>query len=155
MRKIRYLFIFEKVGCSRFPEESLRIREQKEIPIIDELIDKIKEKLKDNSILPKSKLKQAIGYFCGLIPYLKNYTKNPFARLDNNVVERALRPLTIGRKNWMVFGSSRGAEAGAILLSLVQTCRGLGINPRVYLEDVMRRIMSHLSSEIHEFFPDR
>ena len=110
LRKIRYLFMFEKVGWARSPEERLRIREQKEIPIIDKLIDKIKEKLKDNSILPKSKLKQAIGYFCGLIPYLKNHTKNPFARLDNNVAERAVRPLTIGRKNWMFFGSPRGDD---------------------------------------------
>ena len=45
-----------------------------------------------------------MGYFCGLIPYLKNYTKEPFARLDNNVAERAVRPLAIGRKNWLFFG---------------------------------------------------
>lgn len=95
-----------------------------------------------------------MGYFCGLIPYLKNYTKEPFARLDNNVAERAIRPLAIGRKNWLFFGSPDGGEAGAILFSLVQTCRGLDINPREYLEDVMRRINSHPFNRLDELLPD-
>ncbi len=56
---------------------------------------------------------------------MKNYTQHPFARLDNNVAERAVRPLAIGRRNWLFFGSPEGGEAGAILFSLVQTCRGV------------------------------
>lgn len=154
LRKIRYLFMLEKVSWSRSPEERLRIRQEKEIPIIDELIHKIKDKLINGKALPKSKLKEAMGYFCGLIPYLKNYTKEPFARLDNNVAERAIRPLAIGRKNWLFFGSPDGGEAGAILFSLVQTCRGLGINPREYLEDVMRRINSYPFNRLDELLPD-
>lgn len=154
LRKIRYLFMLERVAWARSPEERLRIRQEKEIPIIDELIEKIKARLVDGKILPKSKLKEAIGYFCGLIPYLKNYTQDAYARLDNNVAERAVRPLAIGRKNWLFFGSPDGGEAGAILFSLVQTCRGLGINPREYLEDVMRRIMGHSNQKLHELLPD-
>ena len=155
LRKIRHLFMLERVAWNRSPEERLKIRQEKEIPIIDELIAKIKDKLLDGKILPKSKLKEAMGYFCGLIPYLKNYTKEAFARLDNNVAERAVRPLAIGRKNWLFFGSPDGGEAGAILFSLVQTCRGLGINPREYLEDVMRRIMGYNSQKLHELLPDQ
>lgn len=154
LRKIRYLFMLERVAWARSAEERLRIRQEKEVPIIDELIEKIKAKLVDGKILPKSKLKEAMGYFCGLIPYLKNYTMDAFARLDNNVAERAVRPLAIGRKNWLFFGSADAGEAGAILFSLVQTCRGLGINPREYLEDVMRRIMGHNSQKLYELLPD-
>jgi transposase len=154
LRKMRYLFMLERVAWARSPEERLRIRQEKEVPIIDELINKIKAKLIDGKILPKSKLKEAICYFCGFIPYLKNYTKHAFARLDNNVAERAVRPLAIGRKNWLFFGSPDGGEAGAILFSLVQTCRGLGINPREYIEDVMRRIMGHNSQKLYELLPD-
>lgn len=154
LMKIRHLFMFERIAWARSPEERLKIRREKEVPIIDELIGKIKSKLVDGKILPKSKLKEALGYFCGLIPYLKNYTEDAFARLDNNVAERAVRPLAIGRKNWLFFGSSDGGEAGAILFSLVQTCRGLGINPREYLEDVMCRIMGHNSQKLHELLPD-
>jgi transposase len=154
LRKIRHLFMLERVAWARSPEERLRIRQEKEEPIIDELISLIKSKLVDGKILPKSKLKEAIGYFCGLIPYLKNYLKDAFARLDNNIAERAVRPLAIGRKNWLFFGSPDGGEAGAILFSLVQTCRGLGVNPREYLEDIMRRIMGHNSQNLHELLPD-
>lgn len=155
LRKIRYLFMLERVAWARSPEERLRIRQEKEAPIVDELIQKIKEKLTDGKILPKSKLREAIGYFCGLIPYLKNYTKHAFARLDNNVAERAIRPLAIGRKNWLFFGSPEGGEAGAVLFSLVQTCRGLGINPREYLEDIMGIIMGHNSQKLYELLPDQ
>lgn len=154
LRKIRYLFMFERVAWGRSSEERLKIRLEKEEIIIDELIEKIKSKLGDPKILPKSKLRGALGYFCGLIPYLKNYTKNAYARMDNNVAERAIRPLAIGRKNWLFFGSPEGGEAGAILFSLIQTCRGLGINPREYLEDVMRRIMGHNNQKLHELLPD-
>lgn len=155
LRKIKYLFMLERVAWARPPDQRLKIRQDKEVPIIDELIKKIKEKLEDGKILPKSKLREAIGYFCGLIPYLKNYTEHAFARLDNNVAERAVRPLAIGRKNWLFFGSPDGGEAGAILFSLVQTCRGLGINPREYLEDIMRRLMNHNSQKLHELLPDQ
>lgn len=155
LRKIRYLFMLEKVAWARLPEERLRIRKEKETPIIDELVQKIKDRLVEGGLLPKSKFYEALGYFCGLIPHLKNYTQHPFARLDNNVAERAIRPLTIGRKNWIFFGSENGGEAGAILLSFVQTCRGLGINPREYLEDIFRRLMGHSVKKLEELLPDR
>jgi transposase len=155
LRKIRYLFMFERIAWARSPEERLRIRQEKEIPIIDELIQQIKARLTDGRLLPKSKFREALGYFCGLIPYLKNYTKHAFSRLDNNVAERAVRPLAIGRKNWLFFGSADGGEAGAILLSFVQTCRGLGINPREYLEDVFRRLMGHNAQKLDELLPDQ
>lgn len=155
LRKIRYLFMLERVAWVRSPEERLQIRQEKEVPLIDELIAKVKARLTDGKLLPKSKFREALGYFCGLIPYLKNYTKHAFARLDNNVAERAIRPLTIGRKNWLFFGSEDGGEAGAILLSFVQTCRGLEINPREYLEDVFRRLMGHNAHKLEELLPDQ
>jgi transposase len=153
LRKIRYLFMFERVAWARPEEERLKIRLEKEVPIIDELITAVKSKLIDGKILPKSKYREALGYFCGLIPYLKNYTQDAYAHLDNNVAERAVRPLAIGRKNWLFVGNEDGGKAAAIVLSLVQTCRGLGINPREYLEDVMRRLMSHSAQKLDELLP--
>lgn len=155
LRKIRYLFMFEKVAWARSPEERLRIRKEKEVPIIDGLIKAIKSRLTNGKIVSKSKFREALGYFCSLIPHLKNYTAHPWARLDNNVAERAVRPLAIGRKNWMFVGSEDGGEAAAIILSLVQSCRAIGVNPRDYLEDVMRRLMSHNSQKLHELLPDQ
>jgi transposase len=154
LNKILHLFLLEDVAWSQSPEKRLEIRKEKEEPIIDELIKAIKEKLIHGKFIPKSKIKIAINYFCGLIPHLKNYIKNPWARLDNNVAERAIRPLAIGRKNWLFVGNEDGGEAAAIIYSLVQTCRALGVNPRDYLEDVMRRLMSHSANKIDELLPD-
>lgn len=155
LRQIRYLFMLEKVAWARSEEERLRIRQEKEVPIIDRLIAAIKDKLINGKILPKSKFKEALGYFSSLIPYLKNYTQHPWARLDNNVAERAVRPLAIGRKNWLFVGNEDGGEAAAIILTLVQSCRALEVNPREYLEDVMRRLMAHNSQNLYELLPDQ
>jgi transposase len=155
LRKIRYLFMFERVAWSRSEEERLKIRQEKEIPIIDELITIVKNKLLYGSALPQSKFKEALGYFLGLTPYLKSYTAHSYARMDNNVAERAVRPLAIGRKNWLFLGSEVGGEAAAIILSLVQTCRAMKINPYEYLVDVMRRIMSHSSQKLDELLPGK
>jgi transposase len=154
LRLIKYLFMLEKVAWARSEEERLRIRQEKEIPIIDNLIEKITDKQVNGKILPKSKFNTALGYFSGLIPYLKNYCKFPWARLDNNIAERAVRPVAIGRKNWLFVGNETGGEAAAVILSLVQTARAMGINPQEYLEDVMRRIMSYSFQKLYELLPD-
>ena len=154
LRKIRYLFMFERIAWNRSEEERLRIRREKEAPIIDELIRAIRDKLEHGCALPKSKYREALGYFCGLIPYLKNYIDHPYARLDNNLAERAVRSVAIGRKNWLFVGNEAGGKAAAVILSLVQTCRALNINPREYLEDVMRRLMRHPAKRLHELLPN-
>ena len=155
LRQIRYLFMFERIAWTRSKEGRLLIRQEKEVPIIDRLIEATKNKLMDGKILPKSKLKQALGYFCGLIPHLKNYTNHAFARMDNNVAERAVRPLAIGRKNWLFIGNEDAGDSAAALFSLIQTCRALDVNPREYLEDVVRRLMSRNSQKLHELLPDQ
>lgn len=155
LEKIQELFMLEREAWKASEEEKLKVRQEQEVPIIDELIAAVKAKLIAGKVLPKSKFRTALGYFIGLIPYLKNYTEHPYARLDNNVAERAIRPLVIGRKNWLFVGSPKGGEAMAIILSLVQTCRALKVNPREYLEDVFRRIMSHNYQKLDELLPDK
>ena len=154
LRKIRYLFMFERVAWKRTPEERLRIRREKEKPILEVLMQMVRERLLAGGLLPKSNFAKALNYFQSLAPYLPNYLDHPDARLDNNVAERGIRPLTIGRKNWLFVGSEDGGKASATILSLVQTCRNLGINPQEYLEDVLRRIMQHPAKRIDTLLPD-
>ncbi len=155
LRKIRYLFMLERVAWKRPAEERLRIRQKLEKPILEELSELVESRILKGALLPKSNFSKALNYYQGLAAYLPNYLTDPDARLDNNVAERAIRPLTIGRKNWLFVGSEDGGRATATILSLVQTCRNLGINPQEYLEDVLRRIMSHPAKQIHELLPDR
>ena len=154
LRKIRHLFMLERVAWARKPEERLRIRREIEKPVLETLRSIVKERILAGGLLPKSKFSQALHYYMDLSPHFENYLNHPDARLDNNVAERAIRPLTIGRKNWQFVGSENGGQAAATILSLIQTCRNLDINPQKYLEDVLRRIMSHPAKLIDELLPD-
>ncbi len=133
LAQIQELFAIEEIAWTLSSAERLQLRRLRSVPIIDALIDRIKTRLIKGLVLPKSKFKEALGYFCSLIPHLKNYTEHASARLDNNPAERAIRPLAIGRKNWLFFGSMQSGEAAATLLSLVQTCRALGSNSTLYI----------------------
>jgi transposase len=151
--------ILEEIGklfeIERMPDkERTDLRQKEAIPLIDQLTEKIQKRLIEGVVLPKSKLREALGYYCNLVPYLKNYIFFNGC-LDNNIAERAIRPLAIGRKNWLFFGSEDGGKSAAILLSLVQTCRNLDINPRDYLEDLFRRFMSHPMNKLEELLPDQ
>jgi transposase len=155
LRQIRYLYMFERVTKTRSSEERLRIRQEKEKPILENLIKEVKSKLIEGKSLPKSKYTKALKYFAGVADHIGNYLNHPEAHIDNNVAERAIRPLTIGRKNWLFVGSEKGGKAAATLLSLIQTCRHLKINPREYMEDIMRRIMDHPFNKLDELLPDK
>ena len=74
-------------------------------------------------------------------------------RIDNNTAERALRPLTIGRKNWLFAGSERGGKALATLLTIVQSCREIGVEPNAYLTMLLKTLQNHPASKIETLLP--
>lgn len=90
--------------------------------------------------LPKGKLGSAIGYLHSQGPRLRRYLECAGLDMDNNIIERAIRPIAIGRKNWLFAGSEEGAKRAALLISLVGTCRMLEIDPVEYFCDVLIRI---------------
>jgi transposase len=71
------------------------------------------------------------------------------------MAENAIRPLALGRKNWLFAGSERGARATALFLGLIQSCKAYKINPWEYLDDMLRRIMSHPVNHLRELLPDQ
>ena len=73
--------------------------------------------------------------------------------MDNNACERALRPLVVGRKNWQVAGSARGAEVAANLYSLIGTCKALDIDPEKYLADVLVAVSTTPESQVARLTP--
>jgi transposase len=105
------------------------------------------------TVLPKSGLGRALAYALDQWPSIVNYTKVAEAELDNNGVENAIRPVALGRRNWMFAGSESGGRRAAVLFSLVTTCKRLGINPFEYLSDVIARIGNHKASRIAELTP--
>lgn len=91
-------------------------------------------------VLPKSGLGKAIGYALGRWEALGRFLEDGRLELDNNRAERTLRAFAIGRKNWMQIGNERGGKTAAIYFSLIGTCKARGIDPKIYLHDVMLRL---------------
>lgn len=100
------------------------------------------------SALPKGALGTAIGYLEGQMPRLRRCLENARVDLDNNVIERAIRPIAIGRKNWLFAGSDDGARRSALVMSMVGTCKMLGIDPAEYLADVLLRVKIRPESDL-------
>ncbi|MGA7764031.1 MAG: transposase [Candidatus Binataceae bacterium] len=93
-----------------------------------------------------------VGYGPGL-NIVRKIVKNGRLKIDNNGAEQALRPIVLGRKNWLFAGSEAAAHRTAILCSLVQTCKHLQINPFVYLRDVIERVSTHPARLVLELTP--
>ncbi len=106
-------------------------------------------------VLPKSPMGEAIGYALNHKAALLRYTEQGFLEIDNNASERGEKTIAIGRGNWLFFGSEGGGATAAILFSLTETCKGLGVEPWAYLRDVLDRVSTHPASRIEELLPDR
>ncbi len=155
LRHVRYLYMFEKVAWKRDEEERLRIRDMYERPIVDKIFARLKEEAKRPGHLPKSNAAKAINYMLKREANFRHYLDHAEAKIDNNISERAIRKLTIGRRNWIFIGSEDAGEKQMALLSLIQTCRHLGINPHNYLEDIFGRILTHPASRLADLLPDK
>ena len=83
------------------------------------------------------------------------YLRDGRIPIDNNITENAIRPIALGRKNWLFLGSEQGGDTAAILMSFCATCRNLKLNTWEYLKDVLQRINPHPASRIDELLPDR
>ena len=84
---------------------------------------------------------------------LKVYTTDGKLNIDNNPVENSIRPVAIGRKNYLFAGSHEAAQRSAMLYSLLGTCKLNGINPSVWLTDILKRIGSYPVNKVEELLP--
>ena len=86
---------------------------------------------------------------------LYRYLEDGRLKPDNNIAENAIRPLALGRKNWLFAASERGAKATALFLGLIQSCKACQVNPWEYFDDLLRRLMSHPINHLRDLLPDR
>lgn len=152
---IQYLYDIEKTAREQqlSHQQRLAVREEKAAPIMKKIKDYL-DRLYDNpAVLPKSAIGQAVQYTLNQWPYLERYVKDGQLEIDNNLVENAIRPVAIGRKNYLFAGSPTGAKWGAIIYTLVASAIRHGINPMDYLADVLKRIPHTRPSQYHTLFP--
>jgi transposase len=129
------------------------LRQELSVPILEELFAWL-EGLR-GQVLPKSPMGEAVGYALNNKAALLRYTEQGFLEIDNNASERGEKTIAIGRKNWLFFGSEGGGATAAILFSLTETCKRLGVEPWAYLRDLLDRVSTHPASRIDELLPDR
>ena len=95
----------------------------------------------------------SIRYALGRMPKTRPYLDNGFLELDNNTAERAMKPVAIGRKNWMFAGSQRGGNSMAIAFTLIETAKLNGVDPQAWLTWVLERVADHKINRLDELMP--
>lgn len=127
------------------------LRQRHAKPIFDDLETWLHAKLP--KISGKSPLAKAIRIALSRMPKTRAYHDNGFLELDINTCERAVKPVALGRKNWMFVGSERGGKAIAIAFILIETATLNDIDPQAWLTDVLSRIADHKINRIEELMP--
>jgi transposase len=149
--RIGALYRIENEVRGRPPDERRQTRQECAKPLLAELhawLAATKLKLSQ-----KSDLAAAMRYALGRWPALTRYADDGRIEIDNNAAERAIRPLALGRKNYLFAGSDKGGERAAAIYTLVGTARLGGLDPEAYLRDVLARIADHPINRIGELLP--
>jgi transposase len=153
IRRIAGLYAVEKDGRGRPPEERVRLRQARAKPIVDSLESWLQAQLP--RISGKSELAKAIRYALARMRKLRPYLEHGCLEADNNAAERAMKPIALGRKNFLFVGSAGGGKSAAIAYTLIQTAKLNGVDPQAWLTDVLSRIADHKITRIDELLPWR
>lgn len=133
------------------PEQLYVLRQEKSIPVLENLKAWMIENYK--AVLPQSTIGQAIFYSLQRWDKLMLYTTDSRLQIDNNLVENAIRPVAIGRKNYLFAGSHNGARRAAMLYSFLGTCKINNVNPFDWLKDILRKIPTHPVNQLQKLLP--
>lgn len=154
----------ERIGQLYHVEESIRsnnlsgdkkqqYRLEHSKPIVDDLFDWCRQQCHRTELTPTHPLSKALKYVMARENQLRVFLEDPDVPLDTNHLEREIRPIPLGRKNWMFCWTELGAEHVGIIQSLISTCKLHDINPYTYLVDVLQRISIHPASKIEQLTP--
>lgn len=149
--RIRDLYRIEERIRDRAPKERTEVRLAETVPILAEIRERLDQL--EQTALPSSALGKAVGYTLNRWKALQVFAWDSRVPIDNNAVERDMRTVAIGRKNWLFTGSVDGGKRAAGLYSLIQTCKLQGVNPQEYLADVLSRIWETPIGEVAELTP--
>ena len=163
--KQRAAWILRQIGLLYDIERDLRnsragprlreaIRQSRSRPIIKRLHSALKRFEASRKHLPKSLMGKAIQYALGQWPMLNAWLEDGRIEIDNNLVENAIRPTALGRKNWLFIGDEDAGWRSAVIYSIIISCRNRGIDPYAYLKDVLTRLPTMTNHQIREITPE-
>jgi len=156
LARIALLFEFEQ-ECNTKELEGEAKREHRikySKPVVDGIVERVDDLLVERAFLPPSSpFTKALGYLRNRVIELRVFLETPEVQLDTNHLERTLRCIPMGRKNWMFSWTELGAEHVGIVQSLICTCKLHGIDPYTYLTDVLLRVAIHPASQVGQLTP--
>lgn len=152
---IRELYVTEaRLRDKRLdPSKRLELRALECRPIVDKFFSWLKQTLSEGVLLPRNPFTEAAHYALSREPNLRVFLEHPDLSVDTNHLERQIRPVALGRRNWLFCWTEIGARQVGIFQSLLATCRLQGIDPYSYLVDVMQRVESHPMREVELLTP--
>jgi transposase len=153
LRSIAKLFDVEReaLEAKLSPEAVLALRAERGRPALAEIekeLDALRGTTSDQGPLAK-----AVTYATNQWPTLVRFLEDGRVPIHNNACENAIRPVAVGRKNWLFAGSERGGHAAATIYSLIESCRRVEVDSFLYLRDVLVRVCTHPASRVHELAP--
>jgi transposase len=159
MRQIQHLYRVEaRLRESRRggagPKLRAAVRAHESRPIVERLEHALVRLKRSGRFLPQSLLGIAMDYALGQWRTLEVYLEDGRVEIDNNLVENAIRPTALGKKNWLFMGDADAGERGAIIYTVIETCRRRGLDPYAYLKDVLTRLPRMTNWQIPEITPE-
>ena len=156
MRQIQHLYRIESALREKKSGPKLRaaIRSHQSRPIVERIKKALVQFKASRRHLPQSLLGQAIDYALGQWATLEVFLRHGRVEIDNNLVENAIRPTAIGKKNWLFMGEAGAGQRGAIIYTLIETCRKRSIDPYAYLRDVLMRLPTLKNTQIPGLTPE-
>ena len=153
LSKIQALYLIERQArdAALSFDQRYALRQQQAQPILHEIKTWLDQQC--TQVLPKSLIGKAIGYMLGQWPKLEKYVTDGRLEIDNNLVENAIRPVALGRKNYLFAGSHDGAKRAAIIYTLVATAKRHGVEPLAYLKDVLTRLPDYPYNKLADLLP--
>ncbi len=136
------------------PQLRVAVRAWQSRPIVERLKRALLQLKASGRHLPQSLLGTAMDYALGQWPTLEVYLTDGRVEIDNNLVENAIRPTAIGKKNWLFIGQAEAGERSAIIYTVIESCRRRGLNPFAYLRDVLTRLPNMTNWQIPEVTPE-
>ena len=151
LKEIGELYKIEEKIKGMAPDDRLKYRQEKSKKIVEKLFSNWKESY--NKLPRQGGTAKAIAYALNNEEALKRFLDDGKIAIDNNPAERALRPIAIGRKNWLFAGSDSGGRTAANLYSLIETAKANGLNPWKYLHYVLTNIQDYNSQKLADLLP--
>lgn len=151
INQIRLLYQIEDEARELAPAERHVLRQQQALVIWEALKSKAMDL--QPKFLPQSTIGGAIRYFLNEYDALTGYLRDGRYEIDNNLIENSIRPSAVGKRRWLFIGHPDAGWRSAVIYSIIVSCRRRGINPQDYVTDVLRRLPTAKTSDIHDLMP--